>query len=87
MTTAQLDAGARARRRGQVRARAHNWTAAGRATVRTWTARARGWRLHLAAPGVAGAGLVSAGLALRFGIWAGLICAGLFCLRFDNRMS
>jgi hypothetical protein len=46
----------------------------------------RTWRLHLAAPGVIGAGLISAGVALRFGVWAGLLAAGVFCLRFDSRM-
>ena len=45
------------------------------------------WRIHAALPGLAGIGLVSAGLALRFGIWAGLIAAGLCLLRIDSRMS
>jgi len=47
---------------------------------------AREWRVHLAAPGVAGAGLISSGVALKFGVWAGLIVAGAFCLRLDSRM-
>lgn len=47
---------------------------------------ARDWRVHLAAPGVLGAGLISAGVALRFGVWAGLIVAGAFCLRLDARV-
>lgn len=47
---------------------------------------ARTWRVHLAAPGMLGAGLVSAGVALRFGVWAGLIVAGAFCLRLDSRI-
>jgi hypothetical protein len=51
------------------------------------SARAAGWRLHLAVPALTGAGLVSAGLALRFGIWAGLTAGGLFCLIFDHRMT
>jgi hypothetical protein len=49
--------------------------------------RARAWRLHAAVPAVTGAGLVSAAAALRFGLWAGLAVAGVFCLRFDARMS
>jgi hypothetical protein len=44
-----------------------------------------GWRVNAAIPGLAGAGLVSAGLALRFGVWAGLICGGVFCLIIDRR--
>lgn len=48
---------------------------------------AREWRVHLAAPGIAGAALVSAGVALRFGVWAGLIVAGAFCLRLDARIK
>ncbi len=47
---------------------------------------AREYRIHLAAPGVAGMALVSAGVALRFGVWAGLVTAGAFCLRLDARM-
>ena len=49
--------------------------------------KARDWRVHVALPGVAGAGLVSAALAMRFGIWAGLLAAGLFCLRLDSRIG
>jgi hypothetical protein len=54
---------------------------AGKATVR-----ARAWRLHAALPGLAGAGLISAGLGLKFGIWAGFIAAGCFLLRLDSRL-
>jgi len=43
-------------------------------------------KLTLSVPAVAGAGLVSAGVALRFGVWAGLIVAGVFCLRLDARI-
>ena len=45
-----------------------------------------GWRVTLALPGLAGAGLVSAGVAMRFGIWAGLIAGGVFALRIDSRV-
>jgi len=84
MATAELPA---PEREGwQLRARAHNWIHAGAQLCARGWAKARGWRVHLALPGVAGAGLVSAGLAMRFGIWAGLICAGLFCLRADARL-
>lgn len=48
--------------------------------------KARAWRLHAAFPGIAGAGLVSAGLGLRFGLWLALIAAGLAFLRLDNRL-
>ena len=48
--------------------------------------KARAWRLHAAVPGLAGAGLVSAGLGLKFGGWAGLIASGLALLRLDNRL-
>lgn len=47
---------------------------------------AREWRIHLHAPGVAGATLISTGVGLRFGAWAGLIIAGAFCLRLDARV-
>lgn len=57
-----------------------------RVNVAGVVARARGRRLHAAVPAVAGAGLVSAGVALRFGVWAGLITGGLFCLRLDSRL-
>jgi hypothetical protein len=55
--------------------------------VRAGARRAAGYRLHFAVPAVTGAGLVSAGLALRFGIWAGLIAGGAFCLIFDHRIT
>jgi hypothetical protein len=42
------------------------------------------WRIAL--PGLAGVGLISAGTALRFGVWAGLLVAGVFCLRLDSRI-
>jgi hypothetical protein len=48
--------------------------------------KARAWRVHAAVPGVAGAGLVSAGLGLRFGLWLALIAAGLAFLRLDSRL-
>ena len=48
--------------------------------------KAREWRLHAAAPGGIGVGLVSAGLGLRFGLWLALIAAGLAFLRLDNRL-
>lgn len=48
--------------------------------------KAREWRLHAAFPGIAGAGLVSAGFGLRFGVWAGLLAAGAFLLRVDSRL-
>ncbi len=42
--------------------------------------------MQRAVPAVAGAGLISAGIGLRFGAWAGLIVAGAFCLRLDSRL-
>jgi hypothetical protein len=48
--------------------------------------KARAWRVHAAVPGLAGAGLVSAGFGLRLGLWAGLIAAGVFLLRIDSRL-
>lgn len=48
--------------------------------------KARAWRLHAAVPGFAGAALISAGFALKFGIWAGLLVAGGFLLRLDSRL-
>jgi hypothetical protein len=48
--------------------------------------RARAWRVHLAAPGLAGAALISAAAGMRFGTWAGLLAAGVFCLRVDSRL-
>jgi hypothetical protein len=50
------------------------------------TVKARAWHLHAAVPGFAGAGLVSAGLGLKFGVWAALIVAGGFLLRLDSRL-
>lgn len=47
--------------------------------------RVRGWRLHAAIPALAGAGLISAGVAMVY-LPAGLVVAGLFCLRFDSRL-
>jgi hypothetical protein len=41
--------------------------------------------MHAAVPALAGAGLISAGAALVY-LPAGLIAAGLFCLRFDSRL-
>jgi|SRR5215831_2196977 len=56
--------------------------------AREWLAPrvARVAEYRLALPGIAGAGLISAGIALRFGVWAGLIAGGLFCLRIDSRI-
>jgi hypothetical protein len=66
------------------------WGRAGWAQVRavgnSVVTRARAWRVHLAAPGLAGAALVSAAAGMRFGTWAGLLAAGLFCLRLDARL-
>jgi hypothetical protein len=42
-----------------------------------------GWRF---VPATAGAGLVSAGLAMRFGAWTGLVAGGVFALIADYRM-
>jgi len=42
--------------------------------------------MRRAVPAVAGAALISAGIGLRFGAWAGLIVAGAFCLRLDSRL-
>jgi hypothetical protein len=51
-----------------------------------WALAAARWRWTVAVPGLAGAGLCSAALAVRFGVWAGLLAAGLFCLRADSRL-
>lgn len=63
-------------------------TAAARAAARGAQAvrKAREWRLHAAFPGIAGAGLVSAGFGLKLGLWAGLLAAGVFLLRVDSRL-
>lgn len=69
---------------------ARRWLAEMAALVVSVTAKgvvkARTWRLHAAAPGFAGAGLVSAGFGLKFGAWAGLLAAGVFLLRLDSRL-
>lgn len=54
--------------------------------ARPVVAKARAWRLHAAVPGFAGAALVSAAAGLRFGLWAGLLAAGVFALRLDSRL-
>lgn len=48
--------------------------------------RARAWHVAANLPGLAGIGLVSAGIGLRFGLWAGLLSLGVFCLRIDSRL-
>jgi hypothetical protein len=66
------------------------WLGAAAVAAVTWggqaVKKARAWRVHAAVPGVAGAGLVSAGLGLRFGLWLALIAAGLAFLRLDSRL-
>jgi hypothetical protein len=74
--TAELDLGEGARVPALLRARM--WAVAA-------AARARGWRLHTAAPGLAGAALLSVAAGLVF-LPAGLAVAGLFCLRLDSRL-
>ena len=37
-------------------------------------------------PALAGSGLLSAAAGLRFGLWAGLAAAGVFCLLLDARL-
>lgn len=46
---------------------------------------ARTWRLTLALPALAGAGLISAAAAMVY-LPAGLAVAGAFCLRLDARL-
>jgi hypothetical protein len=58
--------------------------AAGRAAAAA--RRVRAWRLTLALPGLAGAALISVGIGLRLGLWAGLIAGGIFALRADSRL-
>lgn len=66
------------------------WLGAAAVTAVTWGAaavrKAREWRLHAAVPGLAGAGLVSAGFGLKLGLWAGFMAAGCFLLRLDHRL-
>jgi len=52
---------------------AHAWL-----LVKEWNVRA--------VPGLAGAGLIAAAAAIRFGIWAGLAVGGVFLLRIDSRI-
>jgi hypothetical protein len=80
---------------------ARNWRVTGRAALArcayvcgaAWR-QGRAWRLHAAAPGFAGAALLSVGaggLAGHIwpgtGVWVTLAAAGMFCLRFDSRMG
>jgi hypothetical protein len=58
----------------------------GRLAVARAGAKVKAWRLHAAVPGLAGMGLISAGVGMRFGAWAGLLAAGIFLLRVDNRL-
>jgi hypothetical protein len=59
-------------------------TAGGRRGRELVTA-ARTWRLTLALPALAGAGLISAAAAMVY-LPAGLAVAGVFCLRLDARL-
>jgi hypothetical protein len=56
------------------------------AAARQAAARIAAWRLHAAVPALAGAALISAGVALIY-LPAGLICAGAFALRLDSRIG
>lgn len=54
--------------------------------TRKLAAKVRAHRFTLAVPGLAGMALISASAGLRFGVWAGLGVAGIFCLRIDARL-
>jgi hypothetical protein len=71
------------RTRARAAARWDRAAAAGRRLA----ARARGWKWAPALPGLAGIGLVSAAFGSRFGVWAGLLCAGLCLIVIDRRLS
>lgn len=77
-TTAPLGAAWQVRARG----RAATLTRLPVSAVR----KVKAWRVHAAVPGLAGAGLVSAAIAVRFGVWAGLLAGGVFLLRIDSRL-
>lgn len=72
--------------RGSLRVRARTMAIIAGHRARTLATKARKWKVTLAAPGIAGIGLVSASAGLKFGLWAGLGMAGLFLLRIDSRL-
>lgn len=76
--------GDRRDRRPWLRPKLSSFRRSAAARARAWKTRVAGYRVAL--PGLAGVGLISAGLALRFGTWAGLIVAGVFLLRIDSRI-
>lgn len=78
---AELEAGPRGR---GLAARAAGALGTARRAARRWMALPLG--LYRAVPAVAGSGLLSAAAGLRFGVWAGLAAAGVFCLLLDARL-
>lgn len=71
---------------GAIRAWGRAAGIAGARLAAAGVAKAREWHLRAAVPALAGMTLVSAGLGMKLGAWAGVLAAGVFLLRIDSRL-